>query len=107
MILHRVEPGRTADDEMIPGEAPCLTHPAARIRVRAHRIDVDAVHDDSDTVASKSASDRVGAHRTRVGDGEIGAPGKPSFGAIGEGVQRVILIELHSARPQPEDEFAI
>src|SRR5262249_44973853 len=36
---------------------------------------------------------------------EVGAPRKPYFRAVGEGVQRVVLIELHAAGAQPENEF--
>ena len=107
MILHRIEPGGTPDDEVFVGEAPCNAHRTTGVRITPHRIGIDAVHDDRDTTRGQSTLDCVSPHRTRIGDGEVGAPRQPSFRPVGEGVQGVVLIELHAAGTQPEDELRL
>jgi hypothetical protein len=79
MVFHRVEPSRTPDDEVIAGEAPCTAHRTAVVRISPHRIGIDAVHDDRNTIGRQSTPDRVGAHGPRIGNGEVGAPRKPCF----------------------------
>jgi len=105
MILHRIEPGGTTNDEVFVAEAPRSAHRTTGIRITPHRIGIDAVHDDRDTIGGQSTLDCVGPHSTRIGDGEVGAPRQPSFRPVGEGVQGVVLIELHAAGAQPEDEL--
>ena len=82
-----------------------MPHPpqcAARRRVGPRRVGVDAVRDDRDAIGRHAARDRVRAHGTGIGDDQVGAPRQPCLGPVGEGVQRVVPVELHAAGAQPE-----
>ena len=107
MVFHRIEPGHTADDEGLVCNTPNSAQRTAGGRIRTHGLGIDAVRDDRDAIGRQAARDGIGAHGTGIGDDEIGAPGKPSFRPVGEGVQRIVVSQLHPPGSQAEHEFRL
>src|SRR5262249_56242617 len=59
MILHRIEPGGTTDDEVFVGEAPRNAHRTTGVRITPHRIGIDAVHDDRPAIPPQPTLHRL------------------------------------------------
>ena len=107
VILHRIEPRYTSNDE---GGLNCpqgLSQGPARRPVGPHRLGVDAVRNDRDPVRWQPARDGVRAHGPGVRNDEIGTRRKPHFRPIGQRVQRAVTIDLHAAGAQSEHQFRL
>src|SRR2546430_5097867 len=104
MILHRVEPGHVADNDLILLDVPVAPQPTTTVRIGTEVRRVDTVRDHQHLVRRISMPRSVVATGVRVHDDQISEPGKSSSSLELGAMKPVVTVEFHVRGPHAPDD---